>query len=124
MGTPGVTGTIKVIKTPHGEAPDWVRAVFVGLVLPCYSVAGSCTVFSALSGKEERFVAYTVPQADALKILEAANPDAAAWWREHGYPRTDRGSFAFRLDEVEVISGVHIQPVTLVTDEMQGDPGR
>lgn len=109
------TGRIKIIKVPDGEAPIELRQALVGLTLPC-------TPFVGPIGKEHLFDAvtkemgsrnrsgFTVPQGEALKILEASNPIAAGRWRAHGLP-IDGGYFFFSVDEAKIISGVVRQQV-------------
>jgi hypothetical protein len=72
----------------------------------------------------DRKIGYIVPQAKALAILEEHNPEAAMWWKSHGFPRKFLSNFIFGLDEAKIISGVQMQKIIEVTDEMQGDPNR
>ena len=66
MKSSGATGRVKVTKIPRGEAPEEIRAAWVGLVLPCYPT----------------------------------------------------------VDEVIIVSGVRLQKLVEVTDEIRGDPHR
>ncbi|MDB5225255.1 MAG: hypothetical protein JWL87_207 [Candidatus Adlerbacteria bacterium] len=114
---------IKIIELPHGDAPEWVRRGWIGCEIPCkglecghipvyvHSVVprltrGPLTVpeFLALP-KEQKIDGYTVNQADALMALEAHNPAAAKWWKDHGFPKKGKGKdgFRFKLSEVKVV---------------------
>jgi hypothetical protein len=89
---------IRIIAIPPGEAPPWVREQWVGLELPLAqssSTARSRRVFGVLSGPRDAFArwlailtgrtgretGYAVRVLDALAVLEAKSPEAAAWWR-------------------------------------------
>ena len=121
-------GRIRVVRVPVGEAPFSVRAAWVGLELPCDPYLGYPSggmERGVLSGQESLFnrCGVSVPQEEAIAILEDISPRAAAWWRNHGFPRGDE-RFGFAADEIEVLSGVTLQQLTVYTDEMQGNPDR
>ncbi len=133
------TARIRITRLPHGEAPLEIRQAWIGLELPCYPVLGHLLephrVYERLStiGHEQGVLSgqdierpifgFSVPQDQAIQILEATRPDAAAWWKAHGFPHQDN-SFRFKNDEVEIISGVRIQKIVHCPDEMMGDPFR
>ena len=90
---------IRIVGVPPGEAPLWVREKWVGLELPlARGNPGPRTVYGTgvLSAPRnfrvaiwwwflcrlERHTGYVVDAATAVRILEGAAPDAAAWWRE------------------------------------------
>jgi hypothetical protein len=135
------TGRVKNVTIPAGEAPEWVRQAWVGLVLPCYPVAGfpTCPELGVLSGRPDGAHCkdaacdagngrdgVRVPQTGALTILELYNPNAARWWKTNGYPKhgEHENCFGFATQEVQIISGVVFAKVVEVTDEMMGDPYR
>ena len=89
---------VRIIATPPGEAPQWVREKWVGLELPLaqryrsarehhgYGVlTGPRTIFGQflgiLRGRSLRERGYAVRVLDAVAELERASPEAAAWWR-------------------------------------------
>lgn len=120
------TGLIKIIKTPAGEAPLEIREVWVDMILPCgpilgYSGGPECGVLSEES-TQSRY-SFSVPQEEAIAILERKSPETATWWREHGFPH-DGQYFGFAEEEAEIIEGVTPQRIILVTEEMMGDPNR
>ncbi len=122
-------GKIKVIKTPEGEPPEHVREAWVGLTLPCHPYMGYPSdgtleygVLTKEKAPRNRY-AVSVPQDQALDILEKINPEAAKWWRERHYPILG-DNFSFAEDEVQIIEGVTRQTITECRDEMQGDPHR
>lgn len=114
------TGRIQIIKVPEGEAPPWVRQMWVGLILNCFPTMGFCGpcclnrgsadqmekgVISGKSASQNR-IGVCVPQKEAIEILERNSPPAViAWWKNHGFPRPDE-CFKFGEDEVKIISGV------------------
>ena len=129
MAKTEASGSIRIIKTPAGEAPEQIRAAWVGLVLPCKQIAGylpAQTELSALSSVPTKRGRRTVSvlQTEALEILAQEHPFAAEWWAEMGFPRHFAPHFVFGLDEVEILSGVEQQKIVEVTDEMQGYPNR
>jgi hypothetical protein len=87
--------TIRIVKRPHGEAPENIRDAWIGLVLP---VKGARLVegrgFGVLSvprtwlgrrlkkwfGQVPRLQGYLVETAAAVDLLKRANPSAASWW--------------------------------------------
>jgi hypothetical protein len=79
---------VRVVAVHSGEAPDWVRQAWVGLVLP----AIDNRVFrgqEVLSGRRSFAPAYQVNSTIALSLLEIGNQRAAAdWWRQN-VPDTD-----------------------------------
>lgn len=89
---------IRIINTPSGEAPELVRAAWVGIVLPLAipGVRDVATIgvlslpktwlgslFAYLSGGTKRAQGYTVKADRAIEILATHSPAAANWWREN-----------------------------------------
>jgi len=91
---------IRIISVPPGEAPMSVRLAWVGLELPLAperssrQLAMTSGVVSAPRGWWQRIAAlfrggygvqtgYAVNARDAVNLLRAKDPTAAAWWREH-----------------------------------------
>ena len=91
---------IRILTTPPGEAPLSVRMAWVGLDLPldprrvgrqlglarvvlppprgwCQPIAGLVTGSYAVK------TGYAVNALEAVNLLQAKDPAAAAWWREH-----------------------------------------
>lgn len=89
---------IRITGTPPGDAPDNVRAAWVGLVLPL-AKSGVRTIptigvlscpktwfglaWARLSSKTEKQKGYIVDAHRAVEILAYHAPDAAKWWREN-----------------------------------------
>ncbi len=121
------TGRIRIVTTPAGEAPLWVREAWVGLRLPCWPLVGlpSGPEVGVLSSKEVNhncFVCH-VPQDEAIVILRKERPEAAKWWEENNFPQPGK-SFTFREEEIRMICGVRRTGIIHVTEEMMGDPNR
>lgn len=86
---------IRIVKTPRGEAPESIRAAWVGLSLPAKSDVVERYCLGVLSGarrdasswlrrlfrgvRTER--GYLVEAAAAVTIPEQHNSTAARWWR-------------------------------------------
>lgn len=89
---------IRIVSRPAGEAPEWVRDAWIGLVLATCGAArpvdartvgvltGPRSLWKALwlfiSRRSARGRGYLVRVLPAIEQLDAANPPAAAWWRE------------------------------------------
>lgn len=91
---------LKILSVPPGDAPEWVRAQWVGLELPLAGGIASAHTVSTLGVLSvpktwlgwhlmklfRRFKTekgYVVECTQAVEVLEAAHPEAAAWWREN-----------------------------------------
>jgi hypothetical protein len=91
---------IRIIACPPGEAPLSVRLAWVGLELPLAPrratrrLAMTSGVISAPRGLWQCIAAlflgrsgvqtgYSVNALEAVNLLQAKDPVAAAWWREH-----------------------------------------
>ena len=89
---------IRIVRTPPGEAPLWVREKWVGLELPLAGggraprtaitsgvLSGPSNELMALwlglRGRLRRQSGYAVYASEALEVLEKTAPDAASWWR-------------------------------------------
>ena len=86
---------IEITSRPFGEAPEWVRDQWIGLILPTSGHASTTIkgygvlsgprsvigeIWCQLLGRAERYEGYIVDTAEAIAILEARSPEAAAWW--------------------------------------------
>ena len=120
--------TIRITQIPSGEAPEWARKAWVGLVLPCdlFVGYGLKPEVGVLLLKNEGFRrnrrSYAVLQKDAISILANHSPSAAAWWRINGFPRDTPGKdyFSFAEEEAKVVSGVVVrQEPGAVYDNME-----
>ena len=88
---------IRIISTPPGEAPERIRAAWVGLELPAARTTTSVSTIGVLSrpktrtglffawlfGRTQREVGYTVRASSAIEMLATRSPEAAAWWCEN-----------------------------------------
>ena len=89
---------VRIITCPPGEAPLAVRLAWVGLELPGTPTSRKLAMTSGvLSGPRGLWwqlaglvrgrygvrTGYAVIARDAVNLLQAKDPAAAAWWREH-----------------------------------------
>jgi hypothetical protein len=113
---------LRITRVPPGEAPLWVRRGWVGLELPLEmesSAPVNAKVFGVMSapqspfaraiallmGRVSRVTGFVVDPRAAVAILERADPDAAAWWRQYGAHMLQPGRhFVFPDDVGEVIT--------------------
>jgi len=76
---------VRITAPPPGEAPDWVRACWVGLELPLISGQVRPLQGPAYQVLSRSFVlvpdGYAVDGKTAVQILETANVAAGHWWR-------------------------------------------
>jgi hypothetical protein len=89
---------IRIVRRPHGEAPEDVRDAWIGLLLPVVLSQSRLVerrTFGVLSGPRSRLAlrlktlfgggtrrrGYAVNAPVAIDILQDVNPLAAAWWR-------------------------------------------
>jgi hypothetical protein len=112
---------IRIIKTPAGEAPLWVREKWVGLELPLSQrlamnffglgigvLTGPQTIFGmligAFTGKLFFIRGYKISVLDAIEVLEKASPEAAAWWKLNTpHLAKPRKHFLFRKEECQIV---------------------
>ncbi len=75
---------IHITSIPPGEAPENIRAAWVGLILPLADPGPETTgTESVLSRKTDTENGFAVNAVQAIEILESHSPDAARWWREN-----------------------------------------
>lgn len=88
---------IKIVQTPLGEAPEWVRESWIGVTIPLVlDEPGVFQGFGVLSGPKTRLgdwwwgvtrrygpiEGYQVYAAEAVELLGFSKPLAAQWWRQ------------------------------------------
>lgn len=74
---------IRIISTPPGQTPEWVREQWVGLVLPVDEDAPNeyeGIQFGIRGGRPKNLGGYPVRTVDAFLALEEASAEAAQWW--------------------------------------------
>lgn len=89
---------LRILRTPHGAAPEHVRRAWIGLELPLLEdrdfVVQSVletevprsrlqVLWWRLTGRLVKQRGYSVYVADALEALERERPLEAAWWRQN-----------------------------------------
>lgn len=126
----GKSGTyIQIVNVPEGEAPEHIRAAWVGMILPSEPIVGYSDQDSrergALTGAinvHNRY-RYAVPQQEALALLERKQPDAVRWWKENGFPKGGDGitHFSFSEQEVQEFAGSFTHQQIHVHDELLGE---
>ena len=77
---------IRIVRTPAGEAPLWVREAWVGIEIPLARIEAQGPQFGVCGGdaSPENLRGYEVHGAEAMAALRrAGKKDAADWWQEH-----------------------------------------
>ena len=87
---------IRIIRRPEGEAPEWVRDAWIGLEIPLacedqitttgFGVVSGPRSFigewlAVMFGRPKQLRGWCVSADEAVSLLGARRPDAAAWWR-------------------------------------------
>ena len=80
---PNTNMNIRIVSTPRGQAPEWVRNEWVGLVLPVADQSAKGVQAGALGGRPENQGGYPVNTTVALEALESKSPEAATWWKSN-----------------------------------------
>lgn len=104
--------TVRIVQRPCGEAPEWVRDAWVGVSLPvkhkksyAFHTVGVLSgpkgllsqFWARISGRSTKVTGFVVSARTAIQILEAARPEAAAWWRE-STPKMLKAGRSFLFD--------------------------
>jgi hypothetical protein len=121
-----VASKIRIVSIPQGEAPQWVRHAWIGCELPC--ILDTCGhVPVPVVGVHTRsfrgsIAGFSVDQRVALEILHQHNPNAAAWFGDHGYPRAGE-RFLFKTECCEVLEQTNLEVTSpQIFDDLDG-PG-
>ncbi len=72
---------IRIVATPFGEQPPWVRRAFVGLVLPSATYQFDIEQEIRLGRTFTSPPNHLVDTMTAFEILDLQRPKAAHWWR-------------------------------------------
>ncbi|UDF05221.1 hypothetical protein [Asticcacaulis sp. AND118] len=91
--------SVKIVRRPAGEAPEWVRDEWIGLTLPLADkrLLGMA-VEEVLTRKPGYSVGYLVYVGSALEALNAKSPEVAQWWRANT-PHMMDADATFHFDE-------------------------
>jgi hypothetical protein len=100
--------SLRIVRTPPGEAPEVIRRAWVGVDLPLRrgeTEPGRHLTVGVLSYQApEMTTGYAVDGRVAVKALASHSPEAAAWWREHAPHVVARGGrLWFPCEVCEVI---------------------
>ncbi|MFT3881267.1 MAG: hypothetical protein QM703_16580 [Gemmatales bacterium] len=74
---------MRIIARPPGDAPEWVRDGWIGLVLPM--AVDPLPEAASAKAKSKEVIRFAVYAHEAMAILAAALPQAAEWWKQK-YP--------------------------------------
>jgi hypothetical protein len=80
-----VVGRIRIVALPPGEAPEEIRRAWIGVELPTASTweGGPSGVVGVLSNRAAGDCEGYAVDAEAVSILAAKVPAAAAWWHRN-----------------------------------------
>ena len=79
---------VKILSTPCGEAPEWVRQAWIGLELPLsgFQPAPVAGAFEGVISRQpvmEGYEGYAVDGRIAVDLLRVKDLAAALWWEKH-----------------------------------------
>lgn len=97
---------VRIIRMPRGEAPEWVREKWIGLVLPCVYKEDASVARGVLTGSIVCYSAYNISQESALKALEGVSVEAVNWWHDHGYPTFKDALWCFDSECIQEVDKV------------------
>ena len=72
--------SIRIIRTPPGEPPKWVRKEWIGVEIPLPEQEPDGVQMGALGGEAKNTDGYQVKTREAVKALQKKSPKAADWW--------------------------------------------
>jgi len=99
----------RVVKTPPGEAPEWVRDAWVGLVLEAVEDIPGHSCRKAVSGELDDSGSrphFTASFHAALSVLRDVNSLAADWWLNETFilvPGDPTIQLSFPVDRCEPV---------------------
>ena len=96
---------IKILGTPSGGAPKWVREAWIGLILPIDPhLPQSHMARDVLTKTPRQIRGYNVDAVLAVEILSLRHPEAALWWRENTTLIQPGNHLVFSADdEIELV---------------------
>lgn len=98
---------IKILGTPSGGAPKWVREAWVDLVLPIDPhLPQSYMARDILTKAPRQGHGYNIDAVLAVEVLSLHHPEAARWWRENTTLIQSGNHLVFSADdEIELTRG-------------------
>ena len=93
---------IRIIATPPGQAPEWVRKEWVGLELPTISQPPAGIQMGVHGGSAENTGGYVVDGQTAVTLLGKKSPTAAQWWKSHA-PHVLSMQLVFKKEVCELV---------------------
>ena len=94
--------SIRIVSTPPGQAPEWVRKQWVGVEIPLAEQKSGGIQMVARGGKPENTGGYQVDTIKAVEALQKKSPRAAKWWEEN-VPLAAIPQLVFSKDACELV---------------------
>ena len=96
---------IRIVSIPPGEAPEWVRREWLGMIIPLSEDQSYVMLTGVRSGKiEQNQDVYSVSSGDAIYLLGKKSLDAAYWWIKNVPDIFILGRLAFNKEVCEIVS--------------------
>jgi hypothetical protein len=82
---------VKIVRTPPGEAPLWVREAWVGLEMESVgrAEAGELLMIGACGGRAVNGDGFRITAQEAMRALGEKREDAKAWWTQRSVMAPD-----------------------------------
>lgn len=74
---------IKIIATPPGQAPEWVRKAWVGIEVQATQSSCGGIQMGIRGGAPQNLGGYSVQGNVAFAVLAEHSPRAYQWWEEN-----------------------------------------
>lgn len=103
-------GSIQIIGVPDGEAPEWVRKRWVGVIVPVVGITTSLGIGTVSNKPSDSDPAFMVLQSVALEHLIPDADDAHEWWTANGFPQSPDACFGFKIKQCRIISPLKLEP--------------
>lgn len=95
--------SIKIVSTPPGQAPEWVRKEWIGVQIPLPKQSVDGFQVGIRGGAAKNVGGYQVETNKAIDALKDRSPKAAKWW-EDNVPLAWISHFVFSKDVCEFVS--------------------
>jgi len=94
--------SIKIIATPPGQAPKWVRDGWIGVEIPILKQPTGGIQMGVCGGKAENAGGHQVATHEAVEALRKKSPEAADWWKKN-FSLASISSLVFSKDVCQVV---------------------
>ena len=96
--------SVRIISTPPGQAPEWVRKGWVGVEIPLpEQISEGGIQVGVRGGKAQNVGGYRVVTSEAIEALQKKSPEATEWWMNN-VPLSSISHLVFSKEVCELVS--------------------